>query len=633
MNSLQTCLVIFISIHILLALSSFLLSSQWLPQQPSTKLRLARLLFASCIISPILVSFIKPNDISFYGNFVSIESFDENFKSQVVTDKQSLTSSAPVLSKTDFEIPDLSSYLLIFLFVGILYQGLKLLKDLRKLKSILNSAFIFRTNKKITIKVTDRCLIPFATRTLNKAYIILPVSLLNSSTNMKMAIAHEGQHHRQGDCLWAYCIESIRLIFWGNPAVARWQNFLNELQELSCDETLVGHQRISAHDYGTCLFKVAQTASTYSKANHREFACAVGMTWESPKNKKSFITRRICMLSQYQVHASRKSFSQIAFITFAVLAPLCSAYAAKGALSNPTLKRSDKLTFDPRIQSIAETEIAEAVKRYRARSGAVVVADSQTGQIVAFAESGDVQGNNSWHSRLVPVASIIKPFVAAAAIEAGVASESQVYNCRSPYDVSGTKFMNYDPNVRDATMTEAIAKSINVCMIKVAQDLGSVKFRKALADFGFDVESQWRNDRSDALQLANAALGLSVPTTMETVAKAIGILANKGHIPTDSGSVVSESSIEAVTRMLVEAVENGTGKRAAIPNVRVAGKTGTISDSQSSIALFAGYTPDASRLATFVLIENGHPANNQEATGGTLAAPVFHKVTSKVLSE
>ncbi len=639
MSSLQPFVIVFLSIHILLVLSSIFTNGRWLHQQPSLKLRIARILLASCILSPITVSFMKVVDRPFYAKFVSIDALDKKPTSPTFDEKKAASPNLSTLSKPDFEILDYSFLFFILLFFGILYQIFKFIKDLRKLRSLLNSAQDFRSNKKITIKVSDRCLIPFATRTLNRAYIVLPISLLNSSSHMKMAIAHEGQHHRQGDCLWAYFIESLRLIFWGNPGVTRWQNFLNELQELSCDEALVGHQNISAYDYGTCLFTVAQTASKYSEAIHLKFACAVGMTWEHEENKKSFISRRICMLSQYQLHASRRSFSKIALTALAILAPLCTAYAAKATLPNSTAKKTETSSLDPRIQQIAEKEITEAVKRYQAKSGAIAVADPHTGQILAFAEAGSVHGNDSWSSRLFPAASTIKPFVAAAALEAGVGSESQIYDCHSPYDISGTKFTNWSPNFGEVSMTEAIAKSVNICLIKVAQDLGSVKFRKKLAEFGFDTHSQWRNDKSDALQLANAALGLSIPVSLETITKAYAILANKGHLfPENSGNIVSEASAEAVTRMLVEAVENGTGKRAAIPGLSVAGKTGTLADkispNSSALALFGGYAPaDAPRFAVFVLIEDGQPVEkNEGATGGNLAAPVFHELTTKSLN-
>lgn len=56
-------------------------------------------------------------------------------------------------------------------------------------------------------------------------------------------------------------MEAIRIIFFANPGVTRWQKVLTELQEFSCDEVLVGQPRFSAHDYGQCLFQVVQTVS------------------------------------------------------------------------------------------------------------------------------------------------------------------------------------------------------------------------------------------------------------------------------------------------------------------------------------------------------------------------------------
>ena len=141
------------------------------------------------------------------------------------------------------------------------------------------------------------------------------------------------------------------------------------------------------------------------------------------------------------------------------------------------------------------------------------------------------------------------------------------------------------------------------------------------------------------MQLANASIGKTIPVTIETVTKAYAILANKGHLfPENSGSIISESTANSVTNMLVETVDHGTGKRAALTGKQVAGKTGTLDDPQrpsSSLALFGGYVPaNAPRFVAFVVIEDGHgigEAETEMASGGAVAAPVFHDVAKNSL--
>jgi beta-lactamase regulating signal transducer with metallopeptidase domain len=641
MTNLLPFIGFFLSIHFLLWLSSFCMGGNWLLQQPSLKLFIARLVFASCVLSPVAVCFVKQHDQPILAKFISLDDLYESSKEAILNQKKeaSLVSpSAPISLVSNINY----SYLaFIALFLGLVYQSIRFIKDLRKLRLVLRSAFPYRSYRRLSIKVSDRCLIPFSVRSISKAYIILPVSLLNSSQDVNLAIAHEGQHHRQGDCLWAYFMECASILFWGNPGVRRWRGILGELQELTCDEALVGHQMISAHEYGHCLFKVAQTASQYSNTHPRKLACTVGMAWNNGNREKSFITRRICMLSQYQLRASKRSVFGFVLVLSAIVAPLCTAYAVRGALSRAAPQSIDISLIDTRIQEIASTEIAAAVKHYRAKSGAIAVADARTGNIIAFAEAGNIQGEGSWKSRIFAPASTIKPFVVAAALEAGITSESTVYNCHAPYDVGGKKFMNSEENISHATVAESISKSINVCILKLAQDVGSTQFRKTLAGFGFDTNSTWHTNESDALQLANAALGSTIPVNIETITKAYAILANHGYLfGANAGSAISQKNADVVTRMLVDAVKHGTGTHAALPNFQVAGKTGTLEESAQTnqeestrLQLFAGYVLESSpHFVAFVVMEEGiKTETNEKGSGGSIAAPVFQKVAAKSL--
>ena len=636
MSTLMLFMEIFFSIHCLLFLSSWLIKRSWLKAAPSFKLKVARLLLISCILSPVAVHCLRHAEKPLIAKFVSFDVMQEYANQPILKPKQSVSTlqSEPLSTMTEINYWQL---LFILLCIMAFFRGYHFVANLKKLNTILRSAIPYRASGRLVIKVSHNCHIPFSVRWFNKAYIIIPLSLVSSSQNVKIAIAHEGQHHRNGDCLWAYMIEGIRIVFFGNPGVSQWHRILSELQEFSCDEALIGHQRISAHDYGHCLFKVVQTVSQYSKSSERELACTVGMALSSGKQESTLIIRRINMLSKYQSNSSKRSLLGIAFAGVAIVAPICTAYAAMGSLSSPRVKEVDTSFLDPKIQHIAAEEIASAVKQYHAKSGAIAVIDPSTGKIIAFAEAGKNNGAKNWQSRTFVPASTIKPFVAAAAIDSGVASESKIYDCHSPYYVEDTKFTNWDPTVGSVSVAEAIAKSVNICLIKVAQDTGSVVFREKLTGFGFDMNSWWQSDKSDAVQLANAALGVNVPVTLETLTKSYTVLANKGHLSSpNSDAVISETTAHSVTHMLEGVVQSGTGKEAAIAGVAVAGKTGTLADEAqgTNLALFGGYVPaDAPRYVMVVIIEDGYKTANGEKlnSGGALAAPVFHNVAVKSL--
>jgi cell division protein FtsI (penicillin-binding protein 3) len=100
---------------------------------------------------------------------------------------------------------------------------------------------------------------------------------------------------------------------------------------------------------------------------------------------------------------------------------------------------------------------------------------------------------------------------------------------------------------------------------------------------------------------------------------------------------VSEATADAMMGMLeVAASEAGTGRRAAIPGFRVAGKTGTAWKSGPGgyskdryLAVFAGLAPASNpRLAAVVIIDE---PRGETYYGGDVAAPVFSRIVSGAL--
>lgn len=349
-------LEILLSIHCLLLVSSWMIGGRWLANQPSFKLKLARLLLVSCVVSPLVVHCVSTTQKPERHHYESIDVLQEYVNQPILKAKPSQEAFE---SESTFSIGNTSYFQLFYIVfcLLILFRGYKVVLALGRLNATLAEATPYRTSGKLVIKVSHRCHIPFSVVLFNKAYIVLPVSLLSSSKNVNIAIAHEGQHHRNGDCLWAYFIEVLRILFFGNPGVSRWSRILSELQEFSCDEVLVGQTKISTHDYGHCLFDVVQTVSQCTLSSNREIACTVGMAFGKNNKDCTFIIRRISMLSAYPVKPSKSLLLGMVFAGFSVLAPICVAYSAVGSLSSSKAREIDTSHLDSKMQSIAEQEL------------------------------------------------------------------------------------------------------------------------------------------------------------------------------------------------------------------------------------------------------------------------------------
>jgi peptidoglycan glycosyltransferase len=158
-------------------------------------------------------------------------------------------------------------------------------------------------------------------------------------------------------------------------------------------------------------------------------------------------------------------------------------------------------------------------------------------------------------------------------------------------------------------------------------------------------------------QLAQSAIGqFNVRVTPLQVCMVSAAIANKGSLmqphlvdsvlgpnlepkertqPKELGNPVSADVAAQLTTMMVSVVDNGTGTRAQITNVKVAGKTGTAEqgEGQPPNAWFTAFAPaDDPQVAVAVVVEDGGSLN-ERATGGQVAAPIAKKVIQAVLQQ
>jgi cell division protein FtsI/penicillin-binding protein 2 len=334
-----------------------------------------------------------------------------------------------------------------------------------------------------------------------------------------------------------------------------------------------------------------------------------------------------------------------------------------------------ELTLNARLQAICETELEQAVTRFKALGGSVVVLETYTGKILVLASSpsfdpdrpGDVPQS---HWRLRPVqdafepGSTIKPLVAAAALASPGDISDQLFECRRRIRVAGRWIRDHaDPGTY--TLDQVVAQSSNSGIIQVAQQLSPKSLLTALRGFGLgertgvDYPAEASGlllplDRWTAMSPAGISLGQELTVSPLQLALAYAAIANGGWLPQPqlvhrAGAsrhqqpvwkhrVMSRELSQRLCQMLERVVQEGTGSLAQVPGMRVAGKTGTAQsltetgfDDSHHTPWFAGFFPlPAPRYVVVISLDN--PV--EDYWGSSVAAPVFARIaeaTARVL--
>jgi peptidoglycan glycosyltransferase len=130
-----------------------------------------------------------------------------------------------------------------------------------------------------------------------------------------------------------------------------------------------------------------------------------------------------------------------------------------------------------------------------------------------------------------------------------------------------------------------------------------------------------------ALVAATVANGGRVPTPYLAAELRKGDAARQLHQPGDFFSIASSTQVaNTMVSFMVEDVDNGWGAKAAIPGVKVGGKTGTaeVGDGTSH-SWFIGFAPaDAPRVAVAVIMEH-------QGSAADFAAPAAGSVMRAAL--
>jgi cell division protein FtsI (penicillin-binding protein 3) len=341
----------------------------------------------------------------------------------------------------------------------------------------------------------------------------------------------------------------------------------------------------------------------------------------------------------------------------------------------PRVGAQVELTLDSGLQRVAEEELERSVREFGASGGTVVVLVPRSGEVLAMANvprfdpnqfsttPPDGRRNRAVTDSYEP-GSTFKAILAAAALEAAVVTPSDRVFCENGrYGIGGRVIRDAHPH-GTLSFTDVIAQSSNICSAKIAERLGPARFAEFIGRFGFGRPSgidlpgevggivsapqQWRR-----INLATIAFGQGIAVTPLQLTRAFAAIANRGRLmrpyivrrvvseqgvversgaPHFDGEAVSPATAAALTSILVQVTESGTGKLARVDGFSVAGKTGTAQKvdpltgryhPRHRMSSFVGFVPaDDPELAILVVIDSP----TKSTYGGVVAAPVFRRV-------
>lgn len=304
-------------------------------------------------------------------------------------------------------------------------------------------------------------------------------------------------------------------------------------------------------------------------------------------------------------------------------------------------------TLDQDMQKKAEEALAwvfENKLKEGSKAQAAIVVMSADGAVRAMVGGRNLPNAGDFNratQALRQTGSTFKPFVYAVAMDLGYSPMDYVEDTPMCIYTAGSGDwcpQNYDRKFKgQITLTQALAESRNIPAVRVSEAVGRDLVKQVATDFGL------AQNFADGPALA---LGVSESTLIDMTGAFAGIL-NGGSSVTPYGlnalklkgmdeplfgagggigeRVISEKAAHALTYMMTEVMNSGTGGRARLKDRESAGKTGTTTSARD--AWFVGFTADYV-VGVWMGYDDNSPLTG--VTGGGLPAEIWHEVMVRI---
>lgn len=332
------------------------------------------------------------------------------------------------------------------------------------------------------------------------------------------------------------------------------------------------------------------------------------------------------------------------------------------------------LTLDSKMQQIAYFNLRDCVEKYNAASGNVIVMDVRSGEILAMANYPSYESNmmgsgdpslckNYSILSLYEPGSIFKLITAAAAIEYNIMKDDYIVKKAGEDSLIVNGHVIKDSHESGTlTFRESFIQSSNIGFVNIGNAVGkrllyvminAMGINKRV-DIGLPGEQKGLllNEREwIPIHQANICFGQGVSVTALQMIAAYNIVANNGYYikpsiimsvdnadysGTEKKRIIKKSTADKLNDMLIDVVSSGTGIKAAVPGITIAGKTGTAEKSSPSggyqkgkfVSSFVGYFPaENPELIMIVTVDEPHGIY----WGSEVAAPLFGEITRQLL--
>ena len=317
------------------------------------------------------------------------------------------------------------------------------------------------------------------------------------------------------------------------------------------------------------------------------------------------------------------------------------------------------LSLDLQLQYLAYHHLLNGCRTTNAKAGTLLTLDIRTGEVLSLVQYPSFNPNNRKELDFNKVrnraftdvfepGSTIKPLVLASVLEQKHLGLDYLIDTSPGYLRFGNKAIRDARNHGKLNLVDVIAKSSNVGMTLLSQDINSRHIVDTLYRLGFGrrTGSSFPGEREGYIPLrplqasekATLSYGYGLSVTPMQLAKAYAVLANGGHdffISLEKINqahrlrVIEDSYANQIMETLKKTVsDEGTGRHAMVAGYSLAGKTGTVHKSGKNgyekdkyLAVFVGLAPaESPRYVTLIVLDE--PIGNRYY-GGEVAAPVF----------